>query len=88
MKDLRRQLEDLKGELTTVTGGATREADKALADIKEEGERTIAPPAFTPPKAIDSETAPAKVEDSETADDPPPPAALPKRIEIADDPEE
>lgn len=96
MKDLRRQLEDLKGELTTVTGGATQEAKKALADIKQEAERTIAPPAFIPPKAEEPETAdeppplvtPPNAEDSKTADDPPPPAALPKRIEIEDDPEE
>jgi Sec-independent protein translocase protein TatA len=78
MQDLRRQLDDLKGELTAVTGGAFKEGESALADIKKEVERTIAPPSFVPPKN----------EAAETADDPPPPMKLPTRIEVVDDPEE
>ena len=78
MQDLRRQLDDLKGELTAVTGSAFKDGEKALADVKKEVERTIAPPSFISPKN----------EAVETADDPPPPLKLPSRIEVADDPEE
>ena len=78
MQDLRRQLDDLKGELTAVTGSAFKDGEKALADVKKEVEHTIAPPSFVPPKK----------EAAETADDPPAPMNLPTRIEVADDPEE
>jgi Sec-independent protein translocase protein TatA len=78
MQDLRRQLDDLKGEITAVAGGALNDGENALADVKKEFERTIAPPPFIP----------ATEESSETVDEPPPPVELPKRIEVADDPEE
>jgi len=78
MQDLRRQLDDLKGELTAVTGSAFKDGEEALADVKKEVERTIAPPSFVPPKE----------EAAETAEDPPPSLKLPTRVEVADDPEE
>ena len=78
MQDLRRQIDDLKGELTAVAGGAFKEGEKALTDVKKEVERTIAPPSLTAPVA----------EESAKADDPAPPQKLPERIEVADDPEE
>ncbi len=34
MQDLRRQLDDLKGELTAVTGGAYKDAQKSLTDVQ------------------------------------------------------
>jgi len=97
MQDLRRQIDDLKGELTAVAGGAFKEGEKALTDVKKEVERTIAPPSLTAATAEESETAgdpsPAeklkkRVEELEAADAPPPPLKLPERIEVADDPEE
>jgi len=78
MQDLRRQLDDLKGELTAVAGGALGEGEKSLADIKKEVERTIAPPSFR------SQT----TEVPETNEDPPSPLKLPNRIEVTDDPDE
>jgi len=78
MQYLRRQIDDLKGELTAVAGGAFKEGEKALTDVKNEVERTIAPPSLTA----------AVVEESETDGDPPAPLELPKRLEVADDPEE
>jgi Sec-independent protein translocase protein TatA len=48
MKDLRRQIDNLKGELTSVTHKALNDGKKPLADLKEEVERTIAPPSFWP----------------------------------------
>ncbi len=78
MKDLRRQIDNLKGELTSVTHKALNDGKKPLADLKEEVERTIAPPSFRP----------SAVDDAAVSDTPPPPPQLPKRIEVADDPEE
>ena len=84
MQDLRRQLDEVKGELTAVTGGVFKEGENALSGIKKEVERTIAPPSLT-----SSSTEPSKkVELSETPGDPPPPLELPNRIEVTDDPEE
>jgi len=78
MQDLRRQINDLKGELTSVTHKALNDGKKPLADIKEEVERTIAPPSLM-----------AAASDDDAASDTRPPAPeLPKRIEVADDPEE
>jgi len=84
MQDLRRQIDDLKGELTAVAGGALKDGENALADVKKEVERTIAPPSLAVSSADVSETADVP----ETTDNPPPPVKLPKRIEVADDPEE
>jgi sec-independent protein translocase protein TatB len=78
MQDLRRQINDLKGELTSVTHNALKDGTKPLADIKEEVERTIAPPSLMAP-ASDGAAA---------SDTPPEPPELPKRIEVVDDPEE
>ena len=78
MQDLRRQINDLKGELTSVTHNALNDGKKPLADLKEEVERTIAPPSLM-----------ASASEGDAASDTPPPAQeLPKRIEVADDPEE
>jgi Sec-independent protein translocase protein TatA len=78
MQDLRRQIDDLRGELTSVTKSATNQGQKLLTDTKQEIERTIAPPSFTS-TATDGNT---------VADPPPAPLELPKRIKVADDPEE
>ena len=78
MKDLRRQIDNLKGELTSVTHKALNDGKKPLADLKEEVERTIAPPSFRA----------SAVDDAAVTDTPPPPSQLPKRIEVVDDPEE
>ncbi len=87
MQDLRRQIDDLKGELTAVTGGAASDASKMLADTKAEIERTIAPPKFVQPQKDDK--VPVVPETGlENTDDPPAPVKLPTRLEIADDPEE
>ncbi len=99
MQDLRRQLDDLKGELTAVTGGAFKDAQNSLAEVKQEVERTIAPPALIASQKeaektaetveAEAETAEtAEAETVETAEVPAPPIKLPKRIEIADDPDE
>lgn len=84
MQDLRRQIDDLKGELTAVTGGAFQDGEKALSGIKKEVERTIAPPSLAAASTELSETA----ELSETTGDPLPALELPNRIEVTDDPEE
>jgi len=78
MQDLRRQIDDLKGELTSVTNNAFKTDEKTLTDTKSEIERTIAPPSL-----ISSAT-----EATDTPDIPPPPVKLPNRVEVADDPEE
>jgi Sec-independent protein translocase protein TatA len=88
MQDLRRQIDELKGELTAVTGGAVQDANKMLADTKREVERTIAPPQFNPSAAEDSIEASAAAGEPDDIDIPPPPVKLPTRIEVADDPEE
>lgn len=98
MQDLRRQIDDLKGELTAVTGGAFAEGQKSLADIKKEVERTIAPPSLI---SADPKSSKSPAEDSEMAGEGSETAAvsetpsvtslpmkLPKRVDIADDPEE
>jgi Sec-independent protein translocase protein TatA len=78
MQDLRRQIDNLKGELTSVTNKALNDGKKPLVDLKEEVERTIAPPSLM-----------ASAADGDAASDTPPPAPeLPQRIKVADDPEE
>ena len=78
MQDLRRQLNDLRGELTSVTNNALNDGKKPLVDMKKEVERTIAPPSLMAPAP-----------DGAAADDTPPePLELPKRIKVDDDPEE
>lgn len=87
MQDLRRQIDELKGELTAVTGKAMQDANKMLAGTKDDVERMIAPPKFAPKNNQKSE--PALEADGESGQlDIPPPVTLPKRIEVADDPEE
>ena len=96
MQDLRRQLDDLKGELTAVTGGVFKEGENALTDIKKEVERTIAPPSLTSSSEKVSKTEEVSktvevtetAEVAETAGDPLPSLKLPSRIEVADDPDE
>ena len=87
MQDLRRQIDELKGELTAVTGGAIKETNKLLSDTKDEVQRTIAPPQFSTSVQEKLEiTSEASEEDN--FDVPPPLVKLPKRLEVADDPEE
>ena len=62
MQDLRRQLDDLKGELTAVTGGAFKEAKNALAELNRKLSARLPRRRLLLPKA----------EEPETADEPPP----------------
>jgi Sec-independent protein translocase protein TatA len=76
MQDLRRQVDQLKQELISVTNGAARDGKKSVADIKQELERTIAPPTITN-------------RDQEPGDEISVPSTedLPSRLEVPDDPE-
>ena len=78
MQDLRRQIDDLKGELTSVNQNAFKDGKKPFVDIKEEVERTIAPPSLMASALNDKDATVAPL----------PAPELPKRIEVADDPEE
>ena len=76
MQDLRRQVDQLKQELLSVTNGAMRDSKESLSEIQKEVERTIAPPAITnPAQEPDSSTSVSSPED------------LPSRLEVPDDPE-
>ena len=88
MQDLRRQIDELKGELSAVTGGAVKDANKMLADTKRDVERTIAPPKFTSPAEEHVAEEPVAAADNNHDADAPPLLELPQRIEVADDPEE
>lgn len=91
VQDLRQQLDELKSEFTSVakkTMNETKQAvdapKKLLNETRQELENSIAPPKSmngrkttqTDPKSPPATTA-----------DPSPPINLPKRIEIADDPD-
>jgi Sec-independent protein translocase protein TatA len=77
MQELRSQLDELKHELMSVTGGALRDGRQAVQETREELERTIAPP--------DSLTRAAKSRpESESYA---PPETLPNRVEVPDDPD-
>ncbi len=88
MQDLRRQIDELKGELGAVTGGAVKDANKMLADTKRDVERTIAPPKFTSPAEEEVVEEPQVTSENNHNNDEPALLKLPKRIEVADDPEE
>jgi Sec-independent protein translocase protein TatA len=88
MQDLRRQLDELKGELSAVTGGAVKDANKMLAATKRDVEQTIAPPKFTSPAQETVGEEPETSGENNHDADAPPLLELPKRIEVADDPEE
>lgn len=89
MQDLRRQIDELKGELTAVTGSTIKDTNKILTDTRDEMKRTIAPPHFATSPAEKSDTSSAAAGRTDQAVDiPPPPAQLPNRIEVADDPDE
>lgn len=79
VQELRRQLNDLRGEVMSATGGAVKDTRKAVADAKAELNRTIAPPNLTQPRT----------ENGTIEEIPPPPAPedLPRRVEVPDDPE-
>lgn len=88
MQDLRRQIDELKGELTAVTGSAIRDADKFLAETRREVQQTIAPPHMLAgpdeKNGSNAETSAAAQSDGV----PPAPLKLPNRVDVADDPEE
>ncbi|MFN2134370.1 MAG: twin-arginine translocase TatA/TatE family subunit [Candidatus Promineifilaceae bacterium] len=77
MQDLRKQLDDLKQELMSVTNGAVRDGQKVFKQTEEELKRTIAPP-ITLEQA--SKSAPPVVDVLSSEE-------LPQRIEVPDDPE-
>lgn len=88
MQDLRRQLDELKGELTAVTGGALRDADKKLARARNEMRQTIAPPHMVTTKDGTGKLGDDEAPDTRSDLAPPDPLNLPQRIEVADDPDE
>lgn len=79
MQDLRRQLDELKGELTSVTGAALNEGKKSIADTENELKRSIAPPKFR--SLGERDIKPPESENGTAAQ------ALPKRVDVVDDPE-
>ncbi len=90
VQDLRQQLDALKSEFTSVakktmdeTQQVVNESKQVFEDTRQELENSIAPPGMngrTPTKP-DQESQPSATEE------PAPPLTLPKRIEIADDPD-
>ena len=79
MQDLRRQLDDLKGELTAVTSSAFNDGKKAFEGNRQELKRTIAPPNLVP--AETNRGTPEKPNRESS------PLILPNRVEVADDPD-
>jgi Sec-independent protein translocase protein TatA len=77
MQDLRSQLEELKQELMSVSNGAARDGRKALSEIQDEVERTIAPPQKLDP---DTTSTNQQVTSLSSQD-------LPSRLVVSDDPE-
>ncbi len=95
VQDLRQQLDELKSEFTSVAKKTMAETQQAvdapkqlLKDTRKEIENSIAPPGMngrhTPKQAAPK---PAQEKQLAAAEDPPPSLSLPKRIEIADDPD-
>jgi len=89
MQDMRRQIEELKGELMSVTRSALNEGNSALNETKLEVERTIAPPSLLPKIPEISETSLETMLDEPLSEveNSSPPIKLPKRVDVPDDPE-
>lgn len=89
MQDMRRQIEELKGELMSVTKSALSESTNGLQETKKEIERTIAPQALV--QKMQESPSMEMGEDGnvvQTAgNDQSAPHSLPKRVEVPDDPE-
>ena len=77
MQDLRSQIDQLKQDLISVTNGADRDSEQAIAETQEVIERTIAPPVIRKPD-ITSTSQPVN---------PVPSGDLPNRLEVPDDPD-
>jgi Sec-independent protein translocase protein TatA len=78
MQDLRSQLEELKNELISVSNGATREGQQAVAKIQDEVQRATALPQKRDEGAVPPTCTSLKPLSSDD---------LPRRLEIPDDPE-
>ncbi len=93
IQELRRQLNDLKKEITSVAMSPAKEVESTMSEARQMLNNSIMPPKL----AADNETEDAakEIDLSSDADEvktavsasPPPPAALPSLIDIADDPE-
>lgn len=90
VQDLRQQLDALKSEFTSVARKTMAETQQVLdeskqvfEDTRQELENSIAPPGLNGRKTTKSvqENKPTATEED------PPPLTLPKRIDIADDPD-
>ncbi len=86
IQELRRQLTDLKKEITSVVVSPIKEVESTMSETRSILNDSVKPPSWD---ADDEEK--EESEDGETAviipSPPPPPAPLPSLIEIADDPE-
>ena len=80
MQDLRRQVAELRHEITRSIAEPVQEAQQALDDGRNALNQTILPPAI---QAKQNEEAAPKVNGSTVQ----PPLVLPKPVDIADDPE-
>lgn len=103
LAQLRREVATLRAEFTGgAIGGTVQETRTALNDVKQEAERTIAPPRIEPAPPV-NKAAPYKIPslapaNGNTAGErtasgnnippPPPLLPLPNRVEISDDPDE
>lgn len=89
MQDMRRQIEELKGELMSVTKSALNEGTGALEETKQEIERTIAPQSILDKMSdnYSSKSNDGNSENGTTEKSSSTPAALPSRVEVSDDPE-
>ncbi|MDX1413108.1 MAG: twin-arginine translocase TatA/TatE family subunit [Candidatus Promineifilaceae bacterium] len=90
MQDMRRQIEELKSELMSVTKSALNEGNRSLSGIKQEVEQTIAPPAMLK-KVQDSDKSDADAANhanSAALETPFIPDQLPNRVTVPDDPEQ
>ena len=96
VQDLRQQLDALKSEFTTVakktmheTKQAVDESKQVFDDTRKEFENTIMPPGMNGRKSTKNrqESQTQNTKQPSVTNDPPLPLTLPKRIEIADDPD-
>ena len=81
VQDLRQQLIELRGEITSVAKGTVSDSQKLLEETKGDFKRTIAPPNFN--NNSNNKTLQKTSETSPEAQ----PWQLPKRINVEDDPE-
>jgi Sec-independent protein translocase protein TatA len=102
MQELQRQVAELKGELRAVAQSAVREPRQALEAAHQEAQQTIRPPSFpalgqpakgerpavpAPSFPVFDEPANDETTNGVGASYPPPSLALPKRVEVAGDPD-